>query len=147
MKKTSGVYKITNKITDDFYIGSSKNIIRRWSNHKCPSTWKKRPGMLLYKAFRQYGLENFDFVIVEETDSLYEREQYFIDLLKPEYNIRTVTTGMTIKEYYRSYNNQLCFYKGKQLTLNALTQRFWRDNLPNPMTEAREYLIDTDKTC
>ena len=31
--KISGVYKITNTVTGDFYIGSSKNIERRWKAH------------------------------------------------------------------------------------------------------------------
>lgn len=39
--KISGVYKITNKITGDFYIGSSKNIKRRWYSHKCPYRLKE----------------------------------------------------------------------------------------------------------
>lgn len=41
MNKVSGVYKITNTVTGDFYIGSSKNVKRRWTEHKCPSNWKK----------------------------------------------------------------------------------------------------------
>lgn len=28
-----GVYKITNSITNEFYIGSSKNVQRRWREH------------------------------------------------------------------------------------------------------------------
>ena len=30
----SGVYKITNTVTNDCYIGSSKNIKRRWRDYK-----------------------------------------------------------------------------------------------------------------
>ena len=33
MNKISAVYKITNTITGDFYIGSSKNVKKRWTNH------------------------------------------------------------------------------------------------------------------
>ena len=29
------VYKIINTITGDFYIGSSKNVKKRWAEHKC----------------------------------------------------------------------------------------------------------------
>ena len=54
MGKISGVYKITNTITGDFYIGSSKNIKQRWSVHKSPSRWKSVSGMLLYQAFLAY---------------------------------------------------------------------------------------------
>ena len=43
MEKISAVYKITNKITGDFYIGSSKDVKIRWAHHKCKSTWKNNP--------------------------------------------------------------------------------------------------------
>lgn len=59
--KISGIYKITNKITGDFYIGSSKNIKSRWINHKKPYTWKLYPRVKLYQAFLKYGLDNFTF--------------------------------------------------------------------------------------
>lgn len=84
--KISGVYKITNTITGDFYIGSSKDIKSRWANHKSPSTWVKRPGMKLYQVFAKYGLANFTFEVIEETSDIYKREQYWIEQLKPNYN-------------------------------------------------------------
>ena len=84
--KISGVYKITNKITGDFYIGSSKNIERRWSTHKSPTRWKLRSGMKLYQAFIKYGLNNFTFDISEETTDLDNVEQYYIEQLDPSYN-------------------------------------------------------------
>ena len=86
MNKVSGVYKITNTITGDFYIGSSQDIKKRWLCHKSPSRWKIYANNPLYLDFQKYGLENFKFEIVEETCHLKEREQYFIDLLQPSYN-------------------------------------------------------------
>ena len=38
--KISAVYKITNTVTGDFYIGSSKDVKQRWKEHKWPSKWK-----------------------------------------------------------------------------------------------------------
>ena len=84
--KISGVYKITNNITGDFYIGSSKYIKRRWTRHKNPSVRAQQPNSRLYKDIAYYGLDNFTFEIIEETDNLKEREQYWIDQLKPSYN-------------------------------------------------------------
>ena len=85
-KKIAGVYKITNIITGDFYIGSSKNIKHRWAHHKSPSMWKQHPNSKLYKAMASYGLDNFTFEIIEETADLKEREQHWIEQLKPSYN-------------------------------------------------------------
>ena len=48
MQKICGVYKITNTITGDFYIGSSKDVKRRWKEHKCPSRWNDNPNKQMY---------------------------------------------------------------------------------------------------
>ena len=86
--KISAVYKITNAITGDFYIGSSKDVKRRWIEHKCTSSWKNNPNNQMYLDFQKYGLENFVFEILEvvEIDKLKEMEQHYIETLKPTYN-------------------------------------------------------------
>ena len=103
----SGVYKITNTITGDFYIGSSKNVKRRWENHKKPSTWKRYPNNPMYLDFQKYGLDKFVFEIIAEAevDKLKEKEQEFIELLKPTYNSNNAN-GLNIeryKEYQKEY--------------------------------------------
>ena len=88
MEKICGIYKITNTVTGDFYIGSSKDVKRRWREHKWPSKWNECPNNQLYKDMQKYGLDKFEFqVIVEiEADSLKVIEQQFIETLKPTYN-------------------------------------------------------------
>lgn len=82
MLNKCGVYKITNKVTNQFYIGSSENVARRWSDHK--TRYKDETGKEynkeLYVAIRQYGLENFNIEVIEECDEsmLKERESYYI---------------------------------------------------------------------
>ena len=66
--KICGIYKITNTITGDFYIGSSKDINRRWAAHKWPSTWKNCPNNPMYLDMRKYGIENFVFAVIEEAE-------------------------------------------------------------------------------
>ena len=145
--KISGIYKITNTVTNDFYIGSSKNVKLRWANHKYPSTWNKCPSNPMYLDIQKYGLDNFEFQILAEVeaDSLKETEQKFIEMLKPTYNSNNAK-GLNIerqkksnKEYEKTdkrkkshkkaqkkYYNQLCYYSGENLTLNALQARFSR---------------------
>ena len=41
--KIAGIYKITNNITNDLYVGSSKDIKRRWHDHKSPYVWRINP--------------------------------------------------------------------------------------------------------
>ena len=167
--KISGVYKITNNITGDFYIGSSKNIKNRWNIHKAPYTIKRYPNVKLYKAMTQYGRDNFTVDVIEETDNLREREQYWIEYLKPAYNDRYAdgynierckeTSRRHKKEYYEIHrderlayskayrqahrdNNRLCLYEGETLTLGALKSRFQRRGIPHAWTEAKKYLIE-----
>lgn len=88
MNKISAVYKILNTITGDFYVGSSKNVMRRWANHKCPSTWKEHPNSPLYQNFQKYGLDKFRFQILAPVMPEYLKvvEEEFIELLHPTYN-------------------------------------------------------------
>ena len=86
MNKISGVYKIINTITGEFYIGSSKNVKDRWAHHKAPSTWKKHPNSRMYQDMQKYCVDKFKFEIIEETTELKQREQYWMNLLKPKYN-------------------------------------------------------------
>ena len=151
--KIIGVYKITNTVTGDFYIGSSKNVKRRWKNHKSPSIWKKCPNNPMYLDMKKYGLDYFVFEILEEAEEthLKEKEQQFIDLLKPTYNSNNAK-GLDIdrkkehqkeyqKEYRKKYYNQLCCYNNETLTLNALYSRFYRAGIEYPTLEAKKYLI------
>ena len=106
----SAVYKIINTITGDFYIGSSKDVKQRWRAHKKPSVWKNHPNNQMYIDMQKYGLDNFDFQILEEVepDSLKEKEQYFIETLKPTYN-QMNAKGLNIvrrKDYQKEYSKE-----------------------------------------
>ena len=107
MNKIIGVYKITNTVTGDFYIGSSKNVKLRLASHKWSSTWNKHPNNPMYLDMQKYGVDKFEFEILAEVEpeQLKEKEQYFIETLKPTYNsIRA--NGWDIdkyKEYQKEY--------------------------------------------
>ena len=149
MKKISAVYKITNTITGDFYIGSRKNIKRSLANHKYQSVWISIPNDQIYQDIQKYGVDKFEFEILAEVESeqLKETKQKFIETLKPTYNSNRVN-GWDIerrkeynKEYIKEYNNQLCSYNGKTLTLGALSMRFQRAGIEHPTQEAKKYII------
>lgn len=110
IKKISGVYKITNTVTGDFYIGSSNNVKRRWEEHKCPSALKRFPNNPMYLEMQKYGTDKFDFQILAEVEieHLKETEQKLIELLKPIYNDRNAN-GWDIerqKEHQIEYRQQ-----------------------------------------
>lgn len=72
--KLCGVYKITNPIRQ-VYIGSSKNIRRRWNSYK------KCVQSRIKESLDKYGLEKHLFEIIEECDIEYLkcRERYWQD--------------------------------------------------------------------
>ena len=86
--KISGIYKITNTATGDFYIGSSKDVKRRWREHKCQSRWNECPNNPIYIDMQEYGTDKFVFEVIAEVEieKLKEKEQKFIETLKPTYN-------------------------------------------------------------
>ena len=86
-----GIYKITNKITNQIYIGQSIHIEYRWKQHKNPYNWERESTKPLYKNIIQYGINNFDFQILEEClpQQLNDREIFWIkqyDSYKNGYN-------------------------------------------------------------
>ena len=88
---TSGVYLITNKQTGDTYVGQSKNIEARWNEHK------QLANIPLYKQINQYGIDNFEFTILEKVEKdLIDTERSYITKLKPTLN------ETNVKEYRRS---------------------------------------------
>ena len=108
--KISAVYKITNTVTGDFYIGSSKDVKQRLAVHKCKSTWNKCSNNPIYLDMQKYGLDKFDFQILAEVEieKLKETEQQFIETLKPTYNSNRAN-GWDIeryKEYQKEYNKK-----------------------------------------
>lgn len=111
MNKISAVYKITNKITGECYVGSSKNVYSRWANHKCPSTWKTRPNNRMYQDMQKYGVDNFKFEIIVPAAPTHLKmcEQEFIDIYHPKYNSNKANIGTTVSqaddyaEYHRQY--------------------------------------------
>lgn len=96
---TAGVYVIENKINGHQYVGSSVNIEKRWKDHIYLLDKKQHTSSHLQYAWIKYGAEAFQFNILEVCDgikvTLLAREQYYIDTLKPAYNI-SPTAGSTL---------------------------------------------------
>lgn len=84
-----GIYKIENSINGKIYIGSSVNTHKRWISHKCDFNKKRHPNKHMQNVYNKYGIDVLIFSVIEMCDKseLKEREQYYIDELKPEYNI------------------------------------------------------------
>lgn len=149
MSKISAVYKIINTITGDFYVGSSKDVKRRWAEHKRLSTWNKCKNNPLYLDMKKFGIDKFELEILEEIEigNLKDKEQQFIETLKPTYNNYNAK-GLDVKRHIEThrrasnnYENQLCCYNNEVLTLSTLSMRFIKAGIEHPTLEAKRYLI------
>jgi group I intron endonuclease len=85
----SGIYSITNKNNGNKYIGSAVHIKHRWNCHISDLNKNKHHSIYLQRAWDKYGADCFEFSVIEycEKDKLIEREQFFIDIFCPTYNI------------------------------------------------------------
>ena len=96
----SGVYKITNVKNGKFYIGSSKDVEFRWSEHKKHLNGNYHINKKLQNAWNFYGKENFSFDILETVNEcdLLVKEQFYLNMFKPHmkeigYNINPSAYG------------------------------------------------------
>jgi group I intron endonuclease len=101
------VYLITNLDNDDFYIGKTiKEIEERFSGHKYNY---KKTDTYLYRAMRKYGIDKFEISVLESVDGdleeLNQREKYWIEKLKPTYNMTSGGDGgdTSLSEKYQKY--------------------------------------------
>lgn len=84
-KKICGVYKITNIVNNNIYVGSSKDVEHRWQQHR-DSLDKGRHGNIhLQNAWNKYKSHSFVFEIIEECtpEIQFEREQHYLNTLNP----------------------------------------------------------------
>ncbi len=91
----SGIYCITNLVNGKFYIGSTNCIRARWENHRSQLRRSIHGNSYLQRVYNKYGLENLKFEILAEcpSEDLTKLEQWFLDNLKPEYNILKQARG------------------------------------------------------
>lgn len=101
---TCGIYSIQNNLTKERYIGKSVNIERRWDEHKksINSCYKNVSDYPLYQSIRKYGLNNFDFTILEECnlENLDDKEIYWINFYDSYKNGYNQTPGGDASNYY-----------------------------------------------
>jgi len=91
-RRKSGIYCWTNLINGKIYVGSSVNLGERFYRYyKIDFLMEvlKRSRSKIYSSILKNGYSNFQLDILEycNKEDLLKREQYFIDLLKPGYNI------------------------------------------------------------
>lgn len=87
----SGIYKILNIITRDYYLGSACNIARRFYEHRRELIRNIHDSCHLQNAWNKYGEQAFELsvVLLCDIENLLYYEDVLLKGLKPAYNIAT----------------------------------------------------------
>lgn len=114
------IYKIVNLINNKCYVGQTrlKYVSNRFAKHKTDLKNNCGHNPHLQNSWNKYGGDKFKFELLEIIDDsiIDEREQYWIDKLKPEYNIRSVAKsnfGLKWRE------ESIAKVKGKKMSLES----------------------------
>lgn len=150
-----GVYLWTNLITGEFYIGSSIDLtsrLRRYYSLICLKISLDMADSKIYESFLNYGHSNFSLDILEycEPNLLLKREQYYLDLLNPKYNIckkagstfgkkHSLKTKNLISNSMKNYSNKII--RIKVINLETKNILYFSNNL-----EAGKYFGRCERT-
>lgn len=109
--ENTGVYKILCAITGSYYIGVSKNIARRWNEHRRALRQGTHHSLKLQKDYDKYGPDAFVFVVIKYCDYAEAKaiEEATIEVEKPIYNAYTNgdTLNSRIKEKSTAFERKL----------------------------------------
>lgn len=88
LPRTSGIYRITCTANNKIYIGSTSNLYKRQHDHFADMKRGAHGNRHLQAAWNKYGGDTFTFEVLEYVMpwSRIDREQYWLDLLKPYNN-------------------------------------------------------------
>lgn len=88
-QRVSGIYVIQQVGTDRFYIGSSRDVVVRWKEHRVKLTAGNHHSPFLQACWKKHGPLAFTFDLLEECslDELIAKEQEYLDAFAPSFNV------------------------------------------------------------
>ncbi len=107
-RKICGVYKITHIASGKSYIGISKDINRRWAEHKVSKS-KNNGG--IHEAMEKHGIDAFSWQIIEQCNVslLQDREAHWIAVFDTYRNGYNLTSG-------GQYNKEISYESRKKMS-------------------------------
>lgn len=138
-RERSGIYCWKNNLNGKIYIGSAKNLTKRLSEYFNPRFLNKSlltKNSKIYSSLLKNGYSNFSLGILEycKLDLLINKEQYYIDLMSPEYNILRIAGSMLgfkhspetlLKFKYRKFTPE-AIINMKKAKLGKIPSLLWR---------------------
>jgi hypothetical protein len=107
-KHIMGIYQITHLPSSRIYIGSSDDIRHRWATHRSRLRKNEHHSPYLQNVWNKHGGVEFRWEVLEcvlDAGTLLSREQYYLDVLKPQFNVSPTANsrrGCTQKRSYRT---------------------------------------------
>jgi len=155
--KVTGIYKIESKLKPErVYTGSAVNMKQRWIRHLSDLKLNKHHSIKLQRHYNKYGQSDLIFIIIELCfpEFLTAREQYYINKLKPYFNICKIagsSLGRNVSEETRKklsesnkkpiiqFSKNMCFIKDWDCAVNAgKTLSINKGNINSCLTENRK---------
>jgi len=134
--KKSGIYLWRNKLNGKTYIGSSSNLANRFTQYFCYTRISKvtQGRSHIHRSLIKNGYSSFELQILEycDSDKLLQREQYYMDLLKPTYNILKVAGSSRGRKH-------------SQETIAKMKNRIWTEEQKSKRLEGLKRLNSSPK--
>jgi group I intron endonuclease len=133
------IYKITNKINGKVYIGKTEkeNPYERFEEHKQDYKKERKEIRPLYRAFNKYGIENFSFEILEETNEPDIREVFYIEKYKSYIGFKKS----------KGYNATLGGDGKKRIDENIVVEKYLKESSKTIKKIAKELNIHADSVA
>lgn len=124
LTSTSGIYLILSQVNGWIYVGSAINFKARKCGHFTRLRNNIHPNQKLQNHYNKYP-DDLWFAIIEfcPKEKLIEREQYYIDTLKPEFNIRIKAEsnfGLIVSEKSRQKRRESRSFPVDQYSLTGI---------------------------
>lgn len=124
----SFIYKITNTVDEQIYVGSSKNINKRFTGHKTAANGtnpeSNKYKMKICAHMRLHGCDKFSIhflegINYENKSEVLERERHWIETLQPSLNgvlpiVSAEETARRVKEWHTSNKAHVKAYKANR---------------------------------
>lgn len=161
-----GIYKITNTNNNKIYIGSSKNIDKRFQEHLYSLKNNLHHSSKLQRSYNKTNDKSiFKFEIIEEMteDKLKEKEQYYIDLYdsfntgynccakvdNPKYSLKNSKKAINKQNLDNLYNEFINLYKQNKnnlkiggIFLNRLLNKYYKHHVYKNINSIIKWFLD-----